>query len=575
MELKPASRQPAHRSRWVAAAVAAAAGFAVFQFFGNASRGYIETSSLFYWWGFQWMNAASETQHGWMILALSVWLLWRNVSGSADSGSARANLTTAGALPSASPSGYAQIWAVMPAAAALVAGLALHGLGFAAQQSRISVVALLIFAWGLLRLGGGRKWGRAAVFPLAFLIFALPLSVLDSLGFGLWLRLRVVDASMVIAQLANIEVLRSGTQLVAPDGTYNYDVADACSGVRSLTAMAALSLLAGYLNFQSWPRRALVLLACFPLVYLGNVARIVSIIFAAEAGGPAWGDRAHEVMGYGVFVIVFGGVLVGISALRRWLPEAELPVADIHPPDDAEGGDRQNAPAFAVAGLIAALAAGEMGFLRALSRSPAKGDVGVVLAADGVNPVELPGFIGTEWIGRRAEITAVERAILPPDTGYSRKTYVAFRDPREQVFLSIVLSGRDRTSIHRPELCLVGQGWTIGGKGDHRFAHPGEPDRTFPVTILRVQREIRGPRGKIIVPQLTAYWFVGADVVAGSHGDMFFRDAWQRLTQARADRWAYVLMQTDAVDGEAAALTRMQTVLEAALPIFQRPQPGR
>jgi len=309
-------------------------------------------------------------------------------------------------------------------------------------------------------------------------------------------------------------------------------------------------------------------------VYLGNVARIVSIIFAAEAGGPAWGDRAHEIMGYGVFVIVFGGVLAGISALRRWLPETERPVADVRSSEGVEGVNSRGAAVFAVAGLIVVLAAAEVGFLRALSRSPAKGDVGVVLAADGVNPVELPGFIGTEWSGRRAEITAVERAILPPDTGYSRKTYVAFRDPREQVFLSIVLSGRDRTSIHRPELCLVGQGWTIGGQMDYRFAYPGEPNRTFPVTILRVQREIRGPRGKIIVPQLTAYWFVGADVVAGSHGSMFFRDAWQRLTQARADRWAYVLMQTDAVDGEAEALARMQTVLEAVLPFFQRPPPG-
>ena len=43
-------------------------------------------------------------------------------------------------------------------------------------------------------------------------------------------------------------------------------------------------------------------------------------------------------------------------------------------------------------------------------------------------------------------------------------------------------------------------------------------------------------------------------------------DAWQRVTQARADRWAYVLMQTDAADGEAAAMARLQTVIDGALP---------
>jgi len=49
------------------------------------------------------------------------------------------------------------------------------------------------------------------------------------------------------------------------------------------------------------------------------------------------------------------------------------------------------------------------------------------------------------------------------------------------------------------------------------------------------------------------------------------RDAWRRVVRGRADRWAYVLMQTDAADGEAAALARMQAVLDGTLPVFQRP----
>ena len=57
------------------------AGFVVFQWFGNATRGYIDTTSLFYWWGYQWTNEASESEHGWLILGLSVWLFWRNLTG--------------------------------------------------------------------------------------------------------------------------------------------------------------------------------------------------------------------------------------------------------------------------------------------------------------------------------------------------------------------------------------------------------------------------------------------------------------------------------------------------------------
>jgi exosortase len=457
----------------------------------------------------------------------------------------------------------------------MAGGLALHALGFVAQQTRVSIVGFLFFTWGVLRLAGGPRWGRAAVFPLGFMVFAIPVNALDSIGF--WLRVWVVDASAAIARAAGIGVLQSGTQLVAPDGSYNYDVAAACSGIRSLTAIAALSLLAGYLNFRTWWRRALVLLLCFPLVYLGNVARIVAIVFAAQAGGPKWGNIAHEVMGYGVFAIVLGGVLGGITVMRRWWPEEEIAergsrIAQLPKPETGDRKPESREPKSAViAGVVVVVALAEMFFLQRLRDLPPRGRVGVVLAADGENPAELPAFIGTEWIGRRTEITAVERAILPADTGFSRKVYVALADRRREVLLSIVLSGRDRTSIHRPELCLVGQGWTIAGSARHRFRYPARGEADFEATLLRVNREVQTPRGKIVVPQLVAYWFVGGDRVVATHWQRIALDAWNRVAHARADRWAYVLMQTGAADGETAALARMQAVLDGTLVGFQLP----
>ena len=107
------------------------------------------------------------------------------------------------------------------------------------------------------------------------------------------------------------------------------------------------------------------------------------------------------------------------------------------------------------------------------------------------------------------------------------------------------------------------------------------PPANFPATLLRVQREVAGAagsdksRGPTVVPQLTAYWFVSGDAVVASHWRRFAYDAWNRLLHARTDRWAYVLMQTDAADGEAAAIARLQAVLREALPAFQRPLPAR
>jgi EpsI family protein len=546
------------KNRWMLAAVCALAGTAVFQFFGNATRGYIDTSSVFWWWGVQWFDAASETEHGVLILGVSAWLLWRNLRTveSGDRSSERADEGTKSALM------------------ALVLGLALHALGFAAQQTRVSIVGLLVFTWGVLRLGGGRRWGAAAVFPLGFLVFAIPLGALDTMGF--WLRAWVIDASAALAHAAGIGVLQNGTQLIAPDGRYHYDVVAECSGVRSLTAMVALSVLLGYLNFKTWTRRGLLVLACLPFVYLGNVARITAIVFAAQWGGEVWGERVHAVMGYGVFAIVLGGVLLVAKAVQRWWPEGQVEDSGQGTEDrgertgdreqNSEGGQRTRV-AWMVAGVVVGLAAGEMAFLHGLATREGRGLAGVRLAVDMKSLVELPTFLGTEWIGRRAEVTAVEREILPPDTGFARKNYVAVANPARQVFLSVVLSGRDRTSIHRPELCLVGQGWTITGQMRHEFAYPKA--NRFPATVLRVRREVATPKGRVTVPQLTAYWFVSGDRVVATHWERLLYDAWNRVAHGRADRWAYVLLQTDATDGEAAALARMQAVLTEALPVFQ------
>jgi exosortase len=526
----------------------AAAGLVVFHLYGNSTRGYIHSPSLFYWWGFQWFNRDSEAQHGILILGISVWLFVRNARGLA-----------------AEPMGDASVRAAL----AMVAGLGLNTVGFVAEQARLSILGLLLYAWGVASLLGGTRWARASAFPLAFMVFAIPLNVLDTAGF--WLRMWVVGSSARIVHAAGIPVIVSGTQILSPDGTYSYDVAAACSGVRSLMALGALSLLLGYLMLRPWWLRLSLFALCFPLVYVGNVARIVAVILAARLGGQAWGDRAHAVMGYAVFAIVLGGVYLACGAIARLQSRGagcgprndEVPAA----PSASPPGKALSPWAAPLVVLLVAAAAAA--FLHHEAHAPAKGGVGLALGPDGRQPAELPAFIGTDWMGRLAEVTAVERQVLPPDTGYSRKVYVNLADPTKQVFVSIVLSGRDRTSIHRPELCLVGQGWTIRSSQVLWFGLSGGAAR-FPATVLRVDKEVQTPSGRTSVPQLVVYYFVSADQVVASHWRRMARDAWNRLALGRADRWAYVLVQTGLSDGQDAALRRVQEVLDGALSGIQK-----
>jgi len=521
--------------------VCALAGAIVYQFFGNATQGYIHSRSLFYWWGSQWFEPAAETQHGLLILPAAVALFWRNLR------------------IHASPTGSAQEPANGAALAALLAGLALHLAGYAMQQARISIGGLLFFVWGVLVLAGGRRWGRAAVFPLVFLLLAVPVNVVDTLGFRL--RMEVTNWTYAIAQSCGVKLLRNGTQLFSPDGRFQYDVAAACSGIRSLVALVALSLLVGYLNFRSRCAWLLLVAAGLPYVVLGNIGRVLAIVLAGEWFGQRAGERTHDWSGVLVFLAVTVLLLATVSLMRRvgFKPARE----------NVEFEARSARPAWVRPWLVAAVTvAGSVAvclLAAKLDARPPQVVAGVKLQEDGGSPVDLPGFIGTEWIGQSVDVTAVERAVLPADTGYARRNYISIGDRRHQVFLSVVLSGRDRSSIHRPELCLVGQGWTITGRSRQEFSGGSE---TIPATLLRVEHAVVGPRaGDGPVRSLLAYWFVGGEGLEPTHVGMQLRDAYDRLRYLRADRWAYVVVQSVVVNGdEAAALARMQEVLSSVWP---------
>ena len=544
-------------SRVIAALVCAVAGFLVFQEGGNAARGYIDTRSLFYWWGSQWFDPASESQHGPLVVLIAVWLLIRNLRNRS------ANTTS---------SDFADV-----RAAGLLMGLALgfHVLAYAMEQTRLSIVALLVFTWGVLRLLGGKRWSDAAIFPLGFLLVAIPVGFLQPLGF--YLRLAVSESAEVVLRVLQVSVVRNGTQLFAADGRFQYDVAAACSGVRSLAALVALSLVIGYVRLPRAWARVLLALTTLPFAFAGNFLRILAIVVAGQLVGQGGGERVHDASGFLAFIVVFALLLVTVGALAPRCPKA--PPAQVTSATDHPASSEASARVFfqipssrlmwgCVAGVLATAVATRF-MIEQLDARPPQVEAGVQLSPNGRDPVNLPEFIGTEWIGQRVEVTRAEREVLPPDTGYSRRNYVSVEDRSRQVFLSIVLSGRDRSSIHRPELCVIGQGWNIVDRTDSSLQVG--PNLALPVTLLRVEREQTGRSGqRVKVSCWLAYWFVGRDTAVASHSEMIWRSSLDRLLHFRGDRWAYVVAQTpvspDAEDG----LRRMQEVVSAIWPQVKR-----
>ena len=121
-------------------------------------------------------------------------------------------------------------------------------------------------------------------------------------------------------------------QLIDPSGTYQYEVAAACSGIRSLIAIFLLATIYGFMTFRSpWKRLFLMALA-FPFAVLGNLARMLLIIIAAEIGGQKWGNYVHESSIFSLipYLPAIIGLLVIGRLMEKWWGTDE-PVEQGHP----------------------------------------------------------------------------------------------------------------------------------------------------------------------------------------------------------------------------------------------------
>jgi EpsI family protein len=160
-----------------------------------------------------------------------------------------------------------------------------------------------------------------------------------------------------------------------------------------------------------------------------------------------------------------------------------------------------------------------------------------------------------DWTGGPAEgLTEIERRILPADTEGVRRIY---RDNAgHQVYCSIVLAGREVTSIHRPELCLTGQDWMIQGERAESIPAAGAPGSVLSVMRVNAKRRVPRPDGGVgFAHSIFVYWFVGKDRVTPHHYQRIFWTARDRVWHNTNHRWAYILVHVPvALDWETSDL---------------------
>lgn len=220
--------------------------------------------------------------HGYLVLPLVVWLIWRR----------RTRLGTRSLKP---------CWPALLVVAAA---------GFAWMVGRFAgVLSLEQFAlYGMLvaavvaTLGLGMA--RELMFPLGFLVFAVPLgeflvpTLID----------RTADATVTALRLSGVPVYREGNQFMIPTGRWS--VVEACSGVRYLIASVMVGTLYAHLCFRSWHRRLVFLLAAIAVPIVANWVRAYLIVIIGHLSSSRFAVGVdHLIYGWVFFGVVIAGLL--------------------------------------------------------------------------------------------------------------------------------------------------------------------------------------------------------------------------------------------------------------------------
>lgn len=289
-----------------------AAWLSVFHVVGNPTFGYHNTPSLLGWMYGTYVVPNSDDGHGLLIPFVVLGLLWWK----------REELSSV-------PKGVWLFGLVL-----LTGCVALHLTGYLIQQPRVSIVAMLTGIWVLAAIVWGWPLGRAMLFPMVLLVFCVPIGTLaDPLTVPL--RQLSTDIAVGISRgVLGIPVLQKGVLITDPQGRYHYEVAAACSGIRSLITLFAVNTIYAFLTFKAPWKRLVVIAFALPLALLGNVIRLVGIIVAAEAFGQTAGQVAHDWFGF----VTFALALLALAAAGRWLRDPDGPAASPTEPLLAPGG---------------------------------------------------------------------------------------------------------------------------------------------------------------------------------------------------------------------------------------------
>ena len=159
--------------------------------------------------------------------------------------------------------------------------------------------------------------------------------------------------------------------------------------------------------------------------------------------------------------------------------------------------------------------------------------------------MELPGSLIGLW-GSDQPVSESEKVILPADTEFAKKIYSDGLG--NDIHCQIVLAGAEKRSIHRPEVCLPAQGWTIkSGEVVPVKLADGKTLEVMKLTVVRPVTLNNGAQRELT--SVFCYWFIGKHATTPHHFVRVLKTNLDMLLHNTNHRWAYVIVNAPVLEG--------------------------
>jgi exosortase len=182
------------------------------------------------------------------------------------------------------------------------------------QVNFLQSYALILTIAGIVWSVYGRNVFRSLVFPIFFLIFMVPFwgTVIDKVGNVLKILSSVTSHQII--KLLGFPIYREGVILQLSRGSL--EVADPCSGIRSLISLLAVGAVLAYFARTTLPKKFLITALAIPFAFLWNTVRVVVFGVILETTGVMIADGFwHTFTGIAVFALA----LISLIAMNKWI----------------------------------------------------------------------------------------------------------------------------------------------------------------------------------------------------------------------------------------------------------------